>query len=86
MNGAELQARIAELESQLNVANVLLNDIQKFATTRRYPEDEQRTLINIHPHVKDELYVWLMEQAPSGEGYSEFIAKALAWRKYMKDA
>jgi len=76
-NMVALAARNAELAAQLDA-------VQTFATERRYPESAERRPMRVHPAVIAELHRWLMAQAPSGEGYSEFIAKALAWRKYMQ--
>ncbi len=81
---AQLAARVAELERENAELRARLDAVRTFATERREPLTDEREPINLWTPVKHELYTWLMAQAPSGEGYSEFIAKALAWRKYMQ--
>jgi len=81
---ADLRNQVAELERENAELRAKLDAVQTFAIERRYPESAERRPMRVHPAVIAELHRWLMAQAPSGEGYSEFIAKALAWRKYMQ--
>lgn len=76
---AEVRYLIAEVRS----LRAKLDAVQSCVDVRRYPGDAERVPMNVHPAVVAELHRWLMAQAPSGEGYSEFIAKALAWRRLM---
>lgn len=59
------------------------NAMQEFATKRNRPKTTEREKINIEPETKEQLRKYLMAQSSSGEGYSEFVAKALEWRKWV---
>lgn len=62
----------------------LMSDMFEVAENHLFPEGEERVPINIHPDTRNNLRNFLMERT-DGEGYSEFIDKALILRRLLEN-
>ena len=87
---AELRAQVAERNADVARKDAQIAELQEWrdeavsvAHARWLPPTDARSPIEIAPSVKVELHDYLMAQAPSGEGYSEFIKRALNLRRML---